>query len=58
MTWPTKSKPAVRLNLLSGADEVDGAALSVAVSYPDWRIDELREKYAAADAYEPDDIDD
>jgi hypothetical protein len=24
---------------------------------PQWRIDELREKYAAADAYEPNEVD-
>lgn len=32
-----------------GADEVDAAALSVAVTYPDWRIEELARKYADDD---------
>ena len=34
-----------------GADEVHDAALSVAVTYPDWRIEELARKYAD-DEYE------
>jgi len=33
----------------TGADEVYGPTLSVAVTYPDWRIEELARKYADDD---------
>lgn len=39
-----------------GADEVDSAPLSVAVTFPDWRLEELAHKYAPRDAYEPDQV--
>jgi hypothetical protein len=32
------------------------APVEPAIEYPDWRLEQLREKYAARDAYEPDEV--
>jgi hypothetical protein len=46
---PTHVEVSLPTTPQTGADEVYGPTLSVAVIYPDWRIEELARKYGYED---------